>query len=92
MPKIALSALFALLFLTADPVAADLSDDQVKKLMIEDSIRRYRGSCPCPYNLAKNGSRCGKRSAWNRGGGASPLCYDTDISNEMVKSYRARLK
>lgn len=67
-----------------------ITDAQVRKQMIRASIAAYPGSCPCPYNRARNGSRCGKRSAWSRPGGYSPLCYPRDISDEMVRTYRAR--
>ena len=33
------------------------------------------GSCPCPYNIASDGSICGERSAYSRSGGYEPLCY-----------------
>lgn len=33
------------------------------------------GSCDCPYDYARNGSRCGGRSAYSRPGGRSPVCY-----------------
>ena len=42
-----------------------LSDDEIRDILIKDSISRYSGSYPCPYNKAKNGSRCGKRSAYS---------------------------
>src|SRR5258708_22930906 len=42
------------------------SDAAVKKAIIADSLSRYPGPCPCPYNVARNGSRCGKRSAYSR--------------------------
>ena len=35
----------------------------------------YDGICPCPYSRAKDGSRCGERSAYSRSGGQSPRCY-----------------
>jgi len=66
-----------------------LSDAQVKRALIEQSIAGYPGNCPCPYNSARNGSSCGKRSAWSRGGGYAPLCYPADITKDMVSSYRA---
>lgn len=50
-----------------------------KRQMIRRSIASYSGSCPCPYSRARNGSSCGKRSAWSKPGGASPLCYLSDI-------------
>lgn len=41
-----------------------------------DPIREPRsGSCDCPYDYARNGSRCGGRSAYSRPGGRSPVCY-----------------
>ncbi len=66
----------------------ELSDAQVKQLMIQDSIASYSGHCPCPYNVTSNGSSCGRRSAYSRPAGAAPLCYASDISKQMVDSYR----
>jgi len=68
-----------------------LSDSEIRKIMIQESVSRYLGNCPCPYFSASNGSRCGKRSVWSRQGGYSPLCFDSDISEKMVKNYRARI-
>jgi hypothetical protein len=71
---------------------ASPSDAQIRQLIIDESIADYRsrtgGTCPCPYNLARNGSSCGRRSAYSRAGGERPLCYDRDISDEMVEEYR----
>ena len=44
--------------------------------------------CACPYNLARNGSQCGGRSAYSRPGGAEPLCYPKDVSDGMVTDWR----
>lgn len=66
-----------------------LSDAQVRQVLIRQSIASYPGNCPCPYNSASNGSSCGKRSAWSRGGGYSPLCYADDVTKEMIATYRA---
>jgi hypothetical protein len=67
-----------------------LSDAQVRKVLIDESIAAYEGSCPCPYSRARNGSQCGKRSAYSREGGAAPLCFDRDVTTDMVSEYRAR--
>lgn len=64
------------------------SDTQVRHMMMRDSIAAYPGRCPCPYNRARNGSRCGRQSAWSRPGGYAPLCYERDISDRMVEKYR----
>ena len=67
------------------------TDDQIRQQMIQESIRSYRGNCPCPYNAVSNGSRCGARSAYSRPGGASPLCYPQDISEAMLSDYKRRM-
>jgi len=72
--------------------AAIATESNTKMKIIAESIRSYRGNCPCPYNVAKNGSKCGGRSAYSRAGGASPLCYENDITQEMVKEYKSRNK
>lgn len=66
------------------------SDAQIRQILIDESIAAYSGNCPCPYNTASNGSRCGRRSAYSREGGAAPLCYPKDVSKEMVQEYRDR--
>lgn len=69
--------------------AQPLTDQQIRQLLIDKSIREYPGNCPCPYNSARNGSRCGGRSAWSKKGGYAPLCFDADISDAMVKQFRS---
>ena len=66
------------------------SVEAIKQKIIQQSIENYPGNCPCPYNTARNGSRCGKRSAYNRAGGYAPLCYPEDVSDRMVKEYKGR--
>lgn len=64
------------------------STEAIKQKIIQQSIDSYPGNCPCPYNTASNGSRCGKRSAYNRAGGYAPLCYPEDVSDRMVRGYK----
>ena len=64
------------------------STEVIKQKIIQQSIDSYPGNCPCPYNTARNGSRCGKRSAYNRAGGYTPLCYPQDVSDQMVREHR----
>ncbi|MCG8154784.1 hypothetical protein JMY81_03380 [Brenneria goodwinii] len=65
-----------------------ISDEQVKELIIQESISSYPGRCPCPCNVARNGSQCGKRSAWSRAGGYAPICYKSEISTQMMAEWR----
>ena len=68
--------------------APKLTDAKIVKILIQESIDAYPGNCPCPYNRASNGSRCGKRSAWNRKGGYDPLCFESDVTRAMIDAYR----
>ncbi|MBO6816401.1 MAG: SH3 domain-containing protein [Rhizobiaceae bacterium] len=72
------------------PKATGPSVAQIKQLLIQRSHAYYSGNCPCPYNTTASGRRCGGRSAYSRPGGASPLCYPSDVSEAMVAEYQAR--
>ena len=87
-----IATIIILVFFTF-PIFADdktFTDEDVRQLIIKESIFSYPGNCPCPYNRASNGSRCGKRSAYSRAGGYSPLCYSSDITDKIVESYRSK--
>lgn len=62
----------------------------IKQKIIQQSIDNYPGNCPCPYNTARNGSRCGKRSAYNRAGGYAPICFKQDVTAQMINNYKNR--
>ncbi len=64
------------------------TDAEIQQAIIDESIAAYSGSCPCPYNRDRAGRRCGKRSAYNRPGGASPVCFDSDVTPKMIEAYR----
>lgn len=66
------------------------TDDEIAQILIEESIDSYPGPCACPYNTARNGSSCGRRSAYSRQGGYSPLCYREDVSDDEIQQYRRR--
>lgn len=72
------------------PSTPRLSDADIRRILIRESISTYYGSCPCPYNADRAGRSCGRRSAYSRRGGAAPLCYDADVSSAMIRAYRAR--
>lgn len=80
--------LFLGAFLVHSPAYSQQSDKAIRQAIIQESIANYSGNCPCPYNSASNGSSCGKRSAYSRVGGESPLCYDNDVTDEMVREYK----
>ena len=66
-----------------------VSDAEIRRRIVEESIASYDGPCACPYQRARNGSRCGRRSAYDREGGEAPLCFPSDVSDDMVRAYRA---
>ncbi|WNW10165.1 hypothetical protein RRX38_03035 [Pseudomonas sp. DTU_2021_1001937_2_SI_NGA_ILE_001] len=87
-----LALLASVYWLPLQAKEAQVSDAEIVQRLIDASIAGYSGACPCPYNTARNGSRCGKRSAYNRAGGYTPLCYEEDVSKSMVQDYRKRMK
>ena len=70
--------------------SAARTDDEIKRVLINQSLGSYSGNCPCHYNTDRAGRSCGKRSAYSRPGGASPLCYSFDVSQTMVDDYRTK--
>jgi hypothetical protein len=68
------------------------TDEDVTQELIRESIAKYPGTCPCPYNIDRAGHKCGRRSAYSRPGGYSPLCFASDVTKEMVEEYRKRHK
>lgn len=88
LKKITLISLTSILFLLPVSEAKRLSDTDIRNLLIKESIESYSGSCPCPYNTTRNGSSCGKRSAYSKPGGESPLCFPNDVTEQMIKNYR----
>jgi hypothetical protein len=86
MMKIA--AIFFTFFVSFNAFAENISEQQIVQNIIDESIANYSGRCPCPYNRASNGSSCGKRSAYSRAGGYSPLCYDSDVTPAMISNYK----
>lgn len=79
-----------IILLSLSSFAFAQSDDEIKNIIIKQSIASYPGNCPCPYNSAKNGSRCGKRSAYNKRGGYALKCYPEDISPQELREWKQR--
>jgi hypothetical protein len=84
----------------AEPKTPRLTDAEIAEIkarLVEESKASYRaklqqrgkaGTCPCPDDTARDGSRCGGRSAYVRPGGEKPLCGPEDVTNGMVLDYR----
>jgi len=74
--------------LVVQPAHARDADLQIKQKIIQNSINSYPGNCPCPYNTDRAGRSCGRRSAYNRGGGYAPKCYVSDVTKSDTAAYR----
>jgi hypothetical protein len=86
-----IATIIALVCLAA-PASAQrgLSDQETAQAIIRECLAVYHAErpCACPSDKARNGSRCGKRSAYDRPGGAAPLCYVKDVSAEQISKYQ----
>jgi hypothetical protein len=74
-------------------VEAALTAAVIAAIIVEASRAQYHAGgkpCACPDDAMGNGRACGGRSAYSRPGGASPLCYPSDVTMAMIESYRQR--
>jgi len=79
---------------TAPKAEVVLTAAAIAAILVQASRQTYYASgrpCACPDDAMRNGRRCGARSAYNRPGGAQPLCYVSDVTPAMIESYRARM-
>lgn len=67
-----------------------LTNDEVRELMIQMSIRSYGGKCACPYSPDAIGGICGTESAYYRPGGFKIYCFYRDISSEEVYFWKLK--
>lgn len=63
-------AIVAMTAAGAAMAASQLSDAEVRRRIIAQSIAAYSGPCPCPYNVMRNGRSCGTNNAYSKPGGA----------------------
>ncbi len=81
---------FTLFILLAAPPGHAQDTRTIVRQIIQASINNYPGNCPCPYNTDRAGRQCGGRSAWSKPGGYAPICYGSDVTDQMVDSFKAR--
>ncbi|MES2294311.1 MAG: hypothetical protein V4527_13495 [Pseudomonadota bacterium] len=79
----------SLIALAVPASQAAMSDADIRQGIIRESLAGYPGPCPCPYNRMRNGRSCGNVSAYVRPGGYSPICYDRDITADMIRQFKA---
>jgi hypothetical protein len=89
---LAVVAVLSLCLATPALAQLPLTDQQIATFIVKpsrDAYYRTGHPCACPDDLARNGSRCGGRSAYSRPGGAEPYCYVTDVPKDKIEAYRA---
>jgi hypothetical protein len=70
-----------------------MSAAAIAALIVQESRRQYYATghpCACPDDVTRTGRRCGGTSAYSRPGGATPLCYVSDVPAAMIERYRSR--
>lgn len=75
-------------YIIAEMNNSSVSDEEIKDILIKQSIAIYPRNCPCPYSIDRSGKSCGKRSAYSKAGGYSPVCYPDDVSTFQIQEYR----
>lgn len=83
-----LAAALLAVSLVSTAANSELSDDNIRALLIKRSLASYSGNCPCPYFTDRAGRRCGARSAYSKPGGESPLCFQEDVTPAMIEAFR----
>jgi endonuclease YncB( thermonuclease family) len=73
-----------ILILVSNISFADISKRELARDMIAKSIASYPGKCACPYHIISNGIKCGKKSSYSNPEDYKPLCYLSDINDEMI--------
>jgi hypothetical protein len=79
----------------AQPAIKQITDAEIAAIIVQESREAYYRTgrpCACPEDLARNGSRCGGRSAHDRPGGASPYCYPSEVPKAEIDRYRGNLR
>lgn len=73
-----------------------LTNDEIRELMIQMSINSYSGICACPYSPDLIGGICGTESVYyhesaqSKPGKSKMKCYFRDISNEEIYFWKLK--
>ncbi len=88
--RLALSGAALALTWTAPSLAQ--SDEDIRRLVVEDSLARFQGYCPCPYSYDR-GQQCADKSVYRQSSGGRPAdlyCYPADVPYWEIVNYRRR--
>ena len=82
----------ALALLWAVPALAQ-SDEDIRRILVQDSLARFGGYCPCPYSYDR-GEQCADKSVYRQSSGGRPVdlyCYPQDVPWQEIVEYRRRV-
>jgi hypothetical protein len=71
-----------------DALAQHWNEDEARRQIVQDSIARWNGECPCPYSYAWNGKQCADASAYMKRVPGSPYCYPQDVPPYEIYQWR----
>ena len=69
------------------------SDEDIRRLVVQDSLARFQGYCPCPYSYDR-GQQCADKSVYRQSSGGRQddhYCYPQDVTNWEIVNYRRRM-
>lgn len=64
------------------------AEDELRRMIVEDSRARWNGDCPCPYSYAWNGRQCADNSAYMKRLPGAPYCYPQDVPPHEIRRFR----
>ena len=90
MRPVLFGAALALALAWAAPALAQ-SDEDIRRLVVEDSLARFQGYCPCPYSYDR-GQQCADKSVYSQSPGrpVDLYCYPHDVPYWEIVNYRRR--
>jgi hypothetical protein len=67
-----------------------MSDNVVRQRILIESQDRFRGRCVCSYTTQDANGRSCKGRHETVASEPKPICYPTEVTDEMVATWRAR--
>ena len=90
-----LSILLIMLPSLSQAVMKSMTDEEVRKLIVNGEISSYQGECLCPYSMVKGADasaqqQCGDNSEYMKAEQRGLIhCFVEDVTDSEVYNYRA---
>ena len=73
---------------TTPPPPDPMTQDDLRDLLLDNSVASYPGYCPCPYSRNVDGFECGVEAAYYKPGGFRIKCYPQNLKGQDYIFYR----